>query len=110
MKTMTTTKATHRGVDILVMSDKIGYQTMYTCTNSRSRGIVEEKWFPTRPTPRVATALHSPPPPILTLPPRVFQTPCRRRRERGNTIAIKTTTPETIIAQRLTTRDSTIMR
>jgi hypothetical protein len=48
MKTMTTTKATHRGIEILVMSDKIGYQTMYTCTNGRSRGIVEEKWFPSQ--------------------------------------------------------------
>jgi hypothetical protein len=48
MKTMTTTKATHRGVDIFVMTDKIGYQTMYTCSNTSSRGILEEKWFPTQ--------------------------------------------------------------
>jgi hypothetical protein len=47
MKT-TTTKATHRGVEITVLSDRIGWQTMYSCTNSRNTGGVEEKWFPTQ--------------------------------------------------------------
>ena len=45
---VTTTKATHCGVEISVMSDRIGGQTMYCCTNSRNAGVVEEKWFPTQ--------------------------------------------------------------
>ena len=48
MKKTTTTKATHRGVDIAVLSDRIGQQIMYSCTNSRSPGVVEEKWFPSQ--------------------------------------------------------------
>ncbi len=48
MKTQTTTKATHRGVEIVVMSDRIGNQTMFVCTNSRTRDKVEESWFATQ--------------------------------------------------------------
>ena len=48
MKTTTTTKATHRGVEIVVMSDKIGNQTMFLCTNSRNPAETEEKWFATQ--------------------------------------------------------------
>ena len=48
MKTATTTKATHRGVEITVLSDRFGGRLMYCCTNSRSVGEVEEKWFPTQ--------------------------------------------------------------
>jgi hypothetical protein len=48
MKKLTTTKATHRGVEIKVMSDRIGGTIMYCCSNSRSTGVVEEMWFPTQ--------------------------------------------------------------
>jgi hypothetical protein len=48
MKTTTTTKATHRGIEIAVISDKFGWQTMYSCTNGRTAGTREEKWFPTQ--------------------------------------------------------------
>ncbi|MBI5470788.1 MAG: hypothetical protein HY961_00440 [Ignavibacteriae bacterium] len=47
MKKLTTTKATHRGVEIRVMSDRIGQQTMYTCTNSRSEHA-DGEWFTTQ--------------------------------------------------------------
>ena len=47
MKT-TTTKATHCGVEIIVMSDRIGYQTMHCCTNSLSIGREEGAWFPSQ--------------------------------------------------------------
>ena len=48
MKTTTTTRATHRGVEILVMSDRIGHQTMFICTNGHSTGREEEQWFSTQ--------------------------------------------------------------
>lgn len=48
MKKTTTTKATHRGVEISVMSDRIGGSTMYCCSNSQNTGVVEETWFPTQ--------------------------------------------------------------
>jgi hypothetical protein len=48
MKTLSTTKATHRGVDITVMSERFDRQTMYSCTNGKSTGHVEAKWFPTQ--------------------------------------------------------------
>jgi len=48
MKTTTTTRATHRGVEITVMSDRIGHQTMFTCTNAHSTGREEEQWFSTQ--------------------------------------------------------------
>ncbi len=48
MKTTTTTRATHRGVEITVMSDRIGHQTMFCCSNGRSNGRDEEAWFSTQ--------------------------------------------------------------
>lgn len=48
MKTTTTTRATHRGVEIIVMSERIGHQTMFCCTNGRSSGREEDQWFPTQ--------------------------------------------------------------
>jgi hypothetical protein len=47
MKT-TTTRATHRGVEIMVMSDRIENQTMFCCTNGLSVGRGEEQWFHTQ--------------------------------------------------------------
>jgi hypothetical protein len=47
MKT-TTTRATHCGVEIIVMSDRIGNQTMYCCTNGLSNGRDEGQWFPSQ--------------------------------------------------------------
>jgi hypothetical protein len=48
MKKTTTTRATHRGVEITVMSDRIGTSTMYSCTNSRSKQNGQDTWFPTQ--------------------------------------------------------------
>jgi hypothetical protein len=48
MQKVTTTKATHRGVEINVISERFDRQTMYSCTNSKSTGRVEVKWFPTQ--------------------------------------------------------------
>jgi hypothetical protein len=48
MSKITTTKATHRGVEISVMSERFDRQTMYSCTNERSTGRAEVKWFPTQ--------------------------------------------------------------
>ncbi len=48
MKQTTTTRATHRGVEIAVLSDRIGHQTMFSCTNGRSTGRDEEQWFSTQ--------------------------------------------------------------
>lgn len=48
MKTTTTTRATHRGVEITVMSDRIDHQTMFCCSNARSNGREEESWFSTQ--------------------------------------------------------------
>jgi hypothetical protein len=44
MKT-TTTRATHRGVEILVMSDRIENQTMFCCSNGLRNGREVEQWF-----------------------------------------------------------------
>jgi len=38
MKQPTTTRATHRGVEIAVLSDRIGHQTMFSCTNGWQSG------------------------------------------------------------------------
>ncbi len=48
MKTATTTRATHRGVDIVVMTDRIGNRTMFCCANGRSEGSAHDEWFPTQ--------------------------------------------------------------
>jgi ABC-type multidrug transport system permease subunit len=47
VKTKTTTKATHRDIEIIVLSDRIGHQRMFTCTNSRNK-TSEGDWFPTQ--------------------------------------------------------------
>ena len=47
MKT-TTTRATHRGVEITAMSDRIGHQTMFSCSNGRSNGTDQAEWFQTQ--------------------------------------------------------------
>jgi hypothetical protein len=47
MKKLTTTKATHRGVEIRVISDRIGHHTMFTCTNSRGNQA-DGEWFHTQ--------------------------------------------------------------
>ena len=44
----TTTKATYRGIEIIVMSDNAGHGTKYSCTNNSGRQKVTEKWFPTQ--------------------------------------------------------------
>jgi hypothetical protein len=44
----TTTKATHRGVDIMVMSDNDGYVTVYSCTSNTGRPKMSPRWFPTQ--------------------------------------------------------------
>jgi len=48
MKRATTTRATHRGVEIIVLSDRIGNTTMFCCTNGRSNGTDQEQWYPTQ--------------------------------------------------------------
>jgi hypothetical protein len=47
MKKLTTTKATHRGIVILVVSENSGHGTTYSCTNNSGRPKLTEKWFPT---------------------------------------------------------------
>jgi hypothetical protein len=44
----TTTKATHKGVEIVVMSDYDGYGTKYSCTNNSGRMKMLPKWFSTQ--------------------------------------------------------------
>jgi hypothetical protein len=44
----TTTKATHRGINIAVMSDNNGHGTTYSCTNDSGRPKTAAKWFPTQ--------------------------------------------------------------
>ena len=44
----TTTKATHRGIEISVLSERIGYHTMYACKNARSNKAASDQWFPTQ--------------------------------------------------------------
>jgi hypothetical protein len=48
MKKVTTTKATHRGVEITVMSERFDRQTMYSCTNGKSTEGIKVRWFPTQ--------------------------------------------------------------
>jgi hypothetical protein len=44
----TTTTATHRGIEILVMSENSGHGTRYSCTNNSGRMKMGEKWFATQ--------------------------------------------------------------
>ena len=48
MTKVTTTKATHRGIDILVISDTHGRGTTYSCTNNSGKPKMIEKWFATQ--------------------------------------------------------------
>jgi hypothetical protein len=41
----TTTRATHRGVSIVVLSNYDGHVTRYTCTNNSGGPNLMEKWF-----------------------------------------------------------------
>lgn len=45
MVKVTTTKATHRGIEIAVMSDNSGHGTTYSCTNNSGKMKMMEKWF-----------------------------------------------------------------
>ena len=45
---LTTTKATHRGVVIEVMSDSTEPRTRYGCTNSRIKPKVVGQWYNTQ--------------------------------------------------------------
>ncbi|MBX2990437.1 MAG: hypothetical protein KF749_04615 [Bacteroidetes bacterium] len=45
MRKTTTTKATYRGVEIVVLSDRVGNITKYACTNSCSAKKGEGEWF-----------------------------------------------------------------
>ncbi len=45
MRKTTTTKATHRGVEIAVHSDRIGNVTKYSCTNAQTGNSAEGEWY-----------------------------------------------------------------
>lgn len=45
---VTTTKATYRGIEIVVLSDNSGHGTTYSCTNNSGRSKITEKWFATQ--------------------------------------------------------------
>ena len=44
----TTTTATHRGIEITVMSENNGYGVRYSCTNNSGRAKITETWFTTQ--------------------------------------------------------------
>ena len=44
----TTTKATHRGIEIRVLSENNGHGTAYSCTNTTGKPKEIAKWFPTQ--------------------------------------------------------------
>ena len=48
MKKVTTTKATYRGIDISVMSDKDEDGTTYSCANNSGKSKMNKKWFATQ--------------------------------------------------------------
>jgi hypothetical protein len=48
MVKVTTTKATHRGIEIRVMSENNGHGTRYSCTNNSGKPKMSEKWFSTQ--------------------------------------------------------------
>jgi len=48
MTKVTTTKATHRGVGIKVISENIGHGTTYSCTNESCKPRITVKWFATQ--------------------------------------------------------------
>jgi hypothetical protein len=45
---VTTTKATHRGIEIKVISENNGHGTTYSCTNGTGKPKIMVKWFPTQ--------------------------------------------------------------
>lgn len=45
---VTTTKATHRGIEIVVMSENLGQGTTYSCSNNLGKPKGIQKWFPTQ--------------------------------------------------------------
>jgi len=45
---VTTTKATYRGIEIMVMSDNSGHGTTYSCANNSGKPKMIEKWFATQ--------------------------------------------------------------
>jgi hypothetical protein len=44
----TTTRATYRGIQIIMMSENTGHGTSYTCTNNSGRTKAVEAWFATQ--------------------------------------------------------------
>ncbi len=48
MKKVTTTKATYRGIEIMVVSENSGHGTTYACTNNSGRPKILERWFSTQ--------------------------------------------------------------
>jgi hypothetical protein len=48
MRRVTTTKATYRGIEMVVMSDNTDHGTIYTCVNSSGKSNGIEKWFATQ--------------------------------------------------------------
>ena len=48
MAKVTTTKATHRGIEIAVLSENLGQGTTYSCTNTSKKTKTTVRWFPTQ--------------------------------------------------------------
>ncbi len=48
MTKVTTTKATHRGINITVMSENSGHGTTYSCKNDSKRQKTTVAWFATQ--------------------------------------------------------------
>jgi hypothetical protein len=44
----TTTKATHRGIEIMVIAENSGHGTTYSCTNNSGMPKLTEEWFATQ--------------------------------------------------------------
>lgn len=45
---VTTTTATHRGIEIKVLSENSGHGTTYSCTNNSGKPKMMETWFATQ--------------------------------------------------------------
>lgn len=48
MTKVTTTRATHRGIGITVISENTGHGTTYSCTNDTQTPKAIVRWFPTQ--------------------------------------------------------------
>jgi hypothetical protein len=48
MTKVTTTKATHRGIEIKVISENNGHGTTYSCTNDSNKPKALVRWFATQ--------------------------------------------------------------